>query len=303
MGAPGPENDRAERGAGGGMPPGLAAMFAAMLNPANARSGDAVYSQEALDQIISTLMEQHTTSNAPGPAPPDAIAALPKKKLDYEMLGPEGKGECSVCMDDVTIGVEVVVLPCSHWFHEACAAAWLGEHNTCPICRKGLDSGPTAASSSSSSGNNNRRTSTSASPPTSSRNNDRSHRLSATRLQRMSPGPGSSTSRNEARLESIRDVARMSPMEERAPRRWGSSDETNDGFSGTMPGAFHSSGFGLGRRPSEMSENQRDGRRSNTSGSDRSSRRSSHSQSGGGSGAGGAINWLRDRWGSGRRDN
>ncbi|KAL5331352.1 hypothetical protein ACEPPN_000882 [Leptodophora sp. 'Broadleaf-Isolate-01'] len=107
----------------GGLPPGLQGLFAAMANPANARSGDGVYTQQALDQIISTstLMEQHPTSNAPGPASPDAISALPKKKLDENELGPEGKGECNVCMGDVTVGVEVVVLPYSHWFHEACA--------------------------------------------------------------------------------------------------------------------------------------------------------------------------------------
>jgi E3 ubiquitin-protein ligase RNF115/126 len=90
--------------------------------------------------IMRDLMELHPTSNAPGPASPDAIAALPKRKLDEKMLGPEGKGECSVCMDDVQLGDEVVLLPCSHWFHEACARAWLSEHNTCPVCRKGIES-------------------------------------------------------------------------------------------------------------------------------------------------------------------
>ncbi|OBT60407.1 hypothetical protein VE03_10234 [Pseudogymnoascus sp. 23342-1-I1] len=117
---------------------GFHGLFAGLLNPANAVSGDAVYSQEALDRIISTLMEQHPTSNAHGPAPAEAIASLPKKKIDKEMLGPEGKAECSVCMDDVVLDEEVVALPCSHWFHEACVKAWLSEHNTCPICRTGV---------------------------------------------------------------------------------------------------------------------------------------------------------------------
>lgn len=117
---------------------GLHGLFAGLLNPANAVSGDAVYSQEALDRIISTLMEQHPTSNAPGPAPAEAIASLQKKKTDKEMLGPEGNAECSVCMDDVVLDEEVVALPCSHWFHEACVKAWLSEHNTCPICRTGV---------------------------------------------------------------------------------------------------------------------------------------------------------------------
>ncbi|KFY28939.1 hypothetical protein V493_02639 [Pseudogymnoascus sp. VKM F-4281 (FW-2241)] len=122
----------------GGPLGGLHGLFAGLLNPANAVSGDAVYSQEALDRIISTLMEQHPTSNAPGPAPAEAIASLPKKKIDKEMLGQEGKAECSVCMDEVVLDEEVVALPCTHWFHETCVKAWLSEHNTCPICRTGV---------------------------------------------------------------------------------------------------------------------------------------------------------------------
>lgn len=119
-----------------------------ILHPAGARfdAGDVVYSQEALDRVISTLMAQHpTSSNAPGPASPAAIAALPKRKLTKEQLAPEGKGECSVCMDDVHVGDEVVELPCSHWFHEPCAAAWLGEHDSCPICRQNINSHPRPA--------------------------------------------------------------------------------------------------------------------------------------------------------------
>lgn len=138
-----------------GMPPGLAGLFASILNPANARSGDAVYTQEALDNIISQLMEQNA-SNAPGPATEDAINSLPKKKLDEEMLGPEHKGECSVCMDDVTIDDEVVVLPCKHWFHEQCASIWLKEHNTCPICRKGIEGNAEGSSSGQSQSQNQR---------------------------------------------------------------------------------------------------------------------------------------------------
>lgn len=294
----------------GGMPPGLQGLFAAMLNPANARSGDAVYTQEALDQIISTLMEQHPTSNAPGPASPDAIAALPKKNLGEKELGPEGKGECSVCMDDVTIGTEVVMLPCSHWFHEACASMWLGEHNTCPICRKGID----GSESGSASPNISRRASQT--PPT-TRNEHRARRLSlntyrTTRSNRDSENPMST--RNEARLDAIRSTAGLfSPTSPNEPsnsnpsptHRWNpraspprvphESRPNEEDYAGPMPGAF--------RRPSEMStssgggEREREGRRSG-------SRRSSQSGgSGNGNGNGGVSGWFRDRFGAnGRRD-
>ncbi|KAL8690526.1 MAG: hypothetical protein Q9224_004387, partial [Gallowayella concinna] len=116
-------------------PNGLASLpqlFASILNPTNAAHGDVVYSQEALDRIISQFMDQHNGSTAPGPASAAAIAALPKKKIDQEMLGSDGKAECSVCMDNVELGDEVTVLPCHHWFHDDCVSAWLKEHDTCP---------------------------------------------------------------------------------------------------------------------------------------------------------------------------
>jgi E3 ubiquitin-protein ligase RNF115/126 len=127
-GSPGPDD----------IPNAFTAILASLLNPGVA--GDAVYTQEALDRVISQLMEQHTGGNAPGPAPEEDIAALPKKKVDRSMLDNKDEGDCSVCMDTVSIGSEVTNLPCGHWFHEHCVSMWLREHNTCPICRKGITS-------------------------------------------------------------------------------------------------------------------------------------------------------------------
>lgn len=103
-------------------------------NP-NAVHGDAGHSLEALDRIITNLMEANPQSSAAPPASIETISKLPRKNLDEEMLGREIKGRCTVCIDDVGVGDEVVVLPCKHWFHDGCVVLWLKEHNTCPICR------------------------------------------------------------------------------------------------------------------------------------------------------------------------
>jgi E3 ubiquitin-protein ligase RNF115/126 len=50
-----------------------------MMGPGGGNMGDFVYSQEGLDRIVSQLMEQTATSNAPGPAPQADIDALPRK--------------------------------------------------------------------------------------------------------------------------------------------------------------------------------------------------------------------------------
>ncbi|KAI9757233.1 MAG: kinetochore-associated Ndc80 complex subunit spc24 [Chaenotheca gracillima] len=139
-GMPGPGAQQPRDGHAGGAPVNnpFAALFTTILNPAAASHGDAVYTQEALDRVISQLMEQNPSSNAPGPASDAAIASLPKKQVDKSMLGDDGKAECSVCMDDVKLGEEVISLPCGHWFHELCSTMWLKEHDTCPICRTGI---------------------------------------------------------------------------------------------------------------------------------------------------------------------
>lgn len=117
--------------------PNPMAMLSTLLN--FDRRGDAVYSQEEMDRVISQLIDQNVNGDAPGPAPRTAIRALPKKKITKSMLGNEDKAECSICMEPVKVGTEVSVLPCSHWFHYDCIEMWLTQHNTCPHCRRGIE--------------------------------------------------------------------------------------------------------------------------------------------------------------------
>ena len=113
------------------------ALLSALLNMN--RSGDAVYSQEELDRVISQLIDQNNHGSRPTPADPAAIQSLPKKRVDRQMLGFDGKAECSICMDAVELGTEVTVLPCTHWFHFTCIESWLRQNNSCPHCRRGID--------------------------------------------------------------------------------------------------------------------------------------------------------------------
>ena len=110
-----------------------------LFNPANAMMGDAVYSQEALDRIITQLMEANPQSNAAPPATEEGLNKLERKVVDKQLLGPEGKAECSICIDEMKEGQTAVFLPCKHWFHEECVVLWLKEHNTCPVCRTPIE--------------------------------------------------------------------------------------------------------------------------------------------------------------------
>ncbi|KAK4217862.1 hypothetical protein QBC37DRAFT_369690 [Rhypophila decipiens] len=141
LGIPPPPSpgERPNRPPVGGFAALLHEILGATMNPASAVHGDAVYTQEALDRIVSTLMEAHPQSNAAPPATQTAIEQLEKKKLTDDMIGSEGKAECTICIDDMQRGDEVTVLPCTHWFHGECVTLWLKEHNTCPICRRAIE--------------------------------------------------------------------------------------------------------------------------------------------------------------------
>lgn len=99
---------------------------------------DFVTSEEAFARVMTRLMDETRTGNAPPPASEAAIDALPKQNAGTDQLGDTGKAECSICMEMVTKETQIAILPCKHWFHPECAKSWLIEHDTCPICRAGI---------------------------------------------------------------------------------------------------------------------------------------------------------------------
>ncbi|CAK1587853.1 unnamed protein product [Parnassius mnemosyne] len=44
--------------------------------------------------------------------------------------------ECSICFEVMLRDQELMTLPCTHHFHQACILPWLQEQGTCPNCRK-----------------------------------------------------------------------------------------------------------------------------------------------------------------------
>ncbi|KAI0425111.1 hypothetical protein F5Y09DRAFT_322569 [Xylaria sp. FL1042] len=234
-------------------------LLASIVNP-SAIHGDAVYSQEALDRIITNLMEANPQSNAPPPATENAIASLPKKKLDEEMLGPDLKGECTICIDEVKVGDEVIVLPCRHWFHEECASLWLKQHNSCPVCRAAIDGAAAGKPRNEATGPQN---SSRPSDPSSSRSTPAERRR--THLQQ----------RREERLDSIRGLA--TNPNERSYNRLRNSNSP----------------------PSPSAAARRSPRVRSPSPSSRGSAQGERGRDNRGSSGSGPLNWIRDRF-SGR---
>jgi len=140
----------------------LTDMFARGMadGPQAGRMGDYVFNQEALDQIITQLMET-SNSSRPVPATDEIVENLPREVL--ELGSPTLDKDCAVCKDPFKLDTEdpseqiVVTLPCSHPFHEPCILPWLKSSGTCPVCRHALvpqpeHHGPPPAGPSSGSG-------------------------------------------------------------------------------------------------------------------------------------------------------
>jgi len=106
--------------------------------PEDGRMGDYVFNQEALDQIITQIMEQGNASR-PVPATEDVMQQLHREVLEEE--SPLLQRDCAVCKDQFALNTEdpddqvLVTLPCKHPFHEGCIMPWLKSSATCPVCR------------------------------------------------------------------------------------------------------------------------------------------------------------------------
>ncbi|CAE6451076.1 unnamed protein product [Rhizoctonia solani] len=138
------------------------------------RWGDYVLNQEALDQIITQLMDSHHP--APVPVPEDMIASWPRTILTPD--NPLEDQDCAVCKDSFKYEPpepnpsqpqsneppepqEAVTLPCKHSFHVECIEPWVKVKGTCPVCRyelvsqggqRGRDSAPGGSSGSGNTG-------------------------------------------------------------------------------------------------------------------------------------------------------
>jgi len=142
--APQPEQHHQGPQMAPGMPGGfMAAVIASLFNPAGPMmfgGGDAVYSQEAFDRIITQLREANANVGGAPPASQSAIDKLQTKEVDDQMLGVcDGKPKCVICVDEMVKGDKASILPCNHFFHGECVTPWLKQHNTCPVCRRSIE--------------------------------------------------------------------------------------------------------------------------------------------------------------------
>lgn len=164
----------------GGMGDGPASMLIDLFGggTGRGRTGDYVWGQQGLDDVITQLMDQTRGSTAPPPASDEAINQLDRfSRKDVARVRQARNRECATCMDSFeeeeespepsmdsnrlssTLKTpsgqedddppevipleeqqdELMMMPCKHLFHLDCLKPWLKTNGTCPVCRVGLD--------------------------------------------------------------------------------------------------------------------------------------------------------------------
>ncbi|KAI9310950.1 hypothetical protein BX666DRAFT_1868669 [Dichotomocladium elegans] len=91
---------------------------------------DYVFTEDALDNIITRLLDQGSGTGPP-PAPDSVIDALPRRALTNQEI--HQRIDCAICKDEFARSELEVELPCAHLFHPDCIKPWLKMNGTCPV--------------------------------------------------------------------------------------------------------------------------------------------------------------------------
>ena len=95
-----------------------------------------------LSEIIRILErnQEEAARKAHPPASESALKKLKRFPLSEKYCKKDKKGKiempsCCICLNDIEMKEETVLLPCGHMFHWDCCLNWLKGNNTCPMCR------------------------------------------------------------------------------------------------------------------------------------------------------------------------
>lgn len=68
----------------------------------------------------------------------EVLAHLKREAWSPALKGADGSqgGECALCLEEYDLAEEVLTLPCTHFFHEACVKPWFAKSLLCPLCQQ-----------------------------------------------------------------------------------------------------------------------------------------------------------------------
>lgn len=93
--------------------------------------------QDFLNQIIVLSQQQKDNKK---PTSKETMKRLKRFPLTETHCKKNDKGEyemptCTICLVEINLGEEALLVPCGHIFHSKCVEQWLSMNNTCPTCR------------------------------------------------------------------------------------------------------------------------------------------------------------------------
>lgn len=100
--------------------------------------GDAATLRELMHR---TLVEHHPLSQG---VEPNVVNSF--ERTHVGLKGGDSSGDCScvICQESMREDaaqdrfLNLIRLPCGHWFHDFCIGPWLDQCQTCPICRRNV---------------------------------------------------------------------------------------------------------------------------------------------------------------------
>jgi len=57
-----------------------------------------------------------------------------KKFNEYKVQKEFTDNECIICLDEMNIGDDIIVVYCGHKYHKKCLFDWFQRKKNCPIC-------------------------------------------------------------------------------------------------------------------------------------------------------------------------
>ncbi|RKP12898.1 hypothetical protein BJ684DRAFT_10838 [Piptocephalis cylindrospora] len=107
-----------------------------MASPHTGQWGDYVTDGASLDDIISQIMDQASSSSRSSGVSEERIDRIPWHtiQLDLDTTAQGLLPDCAVCKDDFLPEERVRQLEgCHHQYHDVCIRPWLLQHASCPV--------------------------------------------------------------------------------------------------------------------------------------------------------------------------
>ena len=105
----------------------------------NFQSSNGENYHEEIQNLINDN-QQYGIENDVKPVKKNVLKKLKKFKLTEKYCKKDKKEKlelpnCCICLSEIELGKDALLLPCGHLFHYKCCCNWLKTNNTCPMCR------------------------------------------------------------------------------------------------------------------------------------------------------------------------